>query len=407
MNQYDIKKVRADFPQLCREIRGCSLVYLDNAATTLKPLPVIEAMDQFYRHECSNVHRGAHYLSDEATSKFESSREKVKSFINAKETAEVVFVRGTTEGLNLVAHSYARAFLKEGDEIILSEMEHHSNIVPWQLVAEEKGARIKVVPVDDKGELVFDKYLELLSERTKIVSLTHCSNALGTINPLKKYITEAHKVGAITVVDAAQSVSCSKVDVQDLDCDFLAFSGHKLFGPYGIGVLYGKKELLEKMPPYQGGGSMISKVTFEKTDFLPPPQRFEAGTTHISGVIGLGAAIDYFESLSLDHIVEHKQALLSEANRQLSGVDGLRFVGEAENKTGIVSFLLDGIHPSDVGALLDQQGVAVRTGHHCTQPLMDRYGIPGTIRASFSIYNSLEEVATLKDALIKAKELLA
>lgn len=401
---YDIAKVRADFPTLARDVRGKGLIYLDNAASTLKPLAVIERMDRYYRFETSNVHRGAHYLAEQGTIAYEDARETVARFIHAASASEVVFTRGTTESVNLVAAAYGGTFFKEGDEIILTEMEHHSNIVPWQMIAERNGCTIKVVPINDAGELVFDKYLELLSPRTKMVAMTWTSNTLGTINPVKKYIEAAHRVGAKVLLDAAQAVSNIAIDVQDLGCDFLAFSGHKIFGPYGIGVLYGKAELLEAMSPYQGGGSMISEVTWEKTTWAAVPQKFEAGTPAISGAVGLAAALKYLDAIGIEAAARHEHEVLEYATRQLKEIPGLRVIGEAPEKASILSFVIDGMHPSDIGSLIDQQGVAIRAGHHCCQPLMRRLGVPATARASFSIYNTIEEVDIFKQSLLKAKE---
>lgn len=399
-----IQKVRGDFPILSRMVRGKRLVYLDNAASTLKPIHVIDRLTQYYREESSNVHRGAHFLSEQGTIAYENARETVQRFINASQVSEVIFTRGTTESINLVAQTYGRHVLQPGDEIILSELEHHSNIVPWQIIASEKGAKIKVVPVTDAGEIDFERYSELLSNRTKIVSMAWASNALGTITDIKKFIEAAHDVGARFVVDAAQAVAQMPTDVQDLDCDFLAFSGHKIFAPYGIGVLYGKAELLEEMPPYQGGGSMISHVSWEKTTWAAVPHKFEAGTPAIADALGLATALDYVSDLGFDWIREHERDLLQYATEQLRSIKGLRIIGEAENKVPIISFVMEGVHPSDIGALIDQQGVAVRAGHHCCQPLMVRFGVPATARASFSIYNTREEVDVLRDSLIKAKE---
>ncbi len=401
---FNLEKVRADFPLLTRDIRGVPLVYLDNAASTLKPIHVIDRLQQYYRNETSNVHRGAHYLSSQGTVAYEASRETVRRFVNAKSIHEIIFTRGTTEAVNLVAQSWGRANFKEGDEIILTELEHHSNIVPWQMITSEKGCKIKVIPVNDIGELEFDKYLELLSPKTKMVSMSSCSNTLGTVTDVSKYIEAAHRVGAKVMIDAAQSAPQFPTDVQKLDCDFLAFSGHKVFGPYGIGALFGKEELLESMPPYQGGGSMISEVTWEKTTWAAVPQKFEAGTPAISGALGLEAALSYIMDLGFDAIIAHEHDLLEYATRELKEIPGLRVVGEAKNKAAILSFVIDGAHPSDIGSIIDQQGVAVRAGHHCCQPLMKRLGLPATVRASFSIYNTRGEVDILKQSLIKAKE---
>jgi cysteine desulfurase / selenocysteine lyase len=404
MSMYNVDKIRADFPILGREVRGKSLIYLDSAASAMKPLAVIERIDEYYRNETSNVHRGAHYLSEMGTIAYEKARETVARFVNATLPSEIIFTRGTTESVNLVAQSFGDAFFGSGDEIILSELEHHSNIVPWQMIAEKKGCKIKVIPINDAGELIFEKYLELLSPRTKMVSITWCSNALGTIVPVEKYAEAAHRVGAKIMVDAAQGVASLLTDVQKMNCDFLAFSGHKIFGPYGIGVLYGKAELLESMPPYQGGGSMISQVTWEKTTWAAVPHKFEAGTPEISGAVGLDAALSYVSSIGLGAIAKHEHEVLVYATRELSEVPGLKIYGTAENKSAILSFTLEGGHPSDVGALIDQQGVAVRAGHHCCQPLMRRLNIPATVRASFSMYNTKPEVDSLKKSLIKAQE---
>ncbi len=399
-----IDKIRGDFPLLGRSVRGKPLVYLDNAASTLKPIHVIDRITQYYREESSNVHRGAHYLSEQGTIAYESARETVREFIGAAQASEVVFTRGTTESINLVAQSFGRQFLQAGDEIILSELEHHSNIVPWQMMANERGAKIKVAPVTDQGEIDFKRFTELLSKKTKIVALAWCSNALGTITDVARFIQAAHDAGAKVLLDAAQSVAQMPTDVQALNCDFLAFSGHKVFGPYGIGVLYGKGELLEQMPPYQGGGSMISQVTWEKTTWASVPHKFEAGTPAIADALGLAEALKYVRDLGFDWIQNHERDLLKYATETLNSIEGLRIIGEAKHKAPIVSFIMDGAHPSDVGALVDQQGVAVRAGHHCCQPLMLRFGIPATTRASFSIYNTRQEVDMLKQSLIKAKE---
>lgn len=404
MKQLNVKEIRGQFPILERKIRGEKLVYLDNAASTLKPISVINRISDYYKNESSNVHRGAHYLSAEGTVAYEGSRDAIRSFLNAKESSEIIFTRGTTESINLVAQTYGRANLKPGDEIIISELEHHSNIVPWQMIAEEKEAKIRVVPVNDAGEFDFKAYQSLLSSKTMIVAVAWASNTLGTILPVPDIIQAAHKVGAKVLVDAAQAVSHLKTDVQFLNCDFLAFSGHKIYGPYGIGILYGKRELLEAMPPYQGGGSMIADVTFEKTTYAAPPQKFEAGTPSIADALGLATAIQYLQSFHFDAIHAHGEELLKYATQKLSEVQGLRIIGTATHKVPIVSFIIDGIHPSDLGSIIDHKGIAIRTGHHCTQPLMKRYGIPATARASFSIYNTLEEVDFLQKSLIQAKE---
>lgn len=399
-----LQKVRADFPLLSRSVRGKPLVYLDNAASTLKPIQVIDRLAQYYREESSNVHRGAHFLSEQGTIAYEDARETVRTFINAKDTSEIIFTRGTTESINLVAQSYGRMVLQPGDEIILSELEHHSNIVPWQIIAAEKGAQIKVIPVTDKGEISFERFIELLSKRTKIVSLSWCSNALGTVTDIEKFIRAAHDVGAKVLIDAAQAVAQMPSNVQRLDCDFFAFSGHKVFAPYGTGVLFGKAELLEAMPPYQGGGSMISQVSWEKTTWAAVPHKFEAGTPSIADALGLAMALKYVSNLGFDWIMAHEKSLLNYATEQLRSIEGLRIIGEAEHKAAILSFIIEGAHPSDIGSLIDQQGVAIRAGHHCCQPLMKRFGIPATARASFSIYNTRKEVDALKASLLKAKE---
>lgn len=403
--EFDVKKVREDFPILKRKVRGGqNLVYLDSAASALKPNSVIERMDYYYRNETSNVHRGAHFLSEQGTIAYEEARSQVAEFIGAKTSSEIIFTRGTTESINLVAQSFGRSVLKAGDEIILTELEHHSNIVPWQIVAKEKNCTIRVVPISDNGDLDYEAFLKLLNEKTKIVALTWCSNALGIANPIQKYIESAHRVGARVLVDAAQAVSNRVTDVQALDCDFLVFSGHKIFGPYGIGVLYGKMELLELMPPYQGGGSMIAEVRWEETTWAEVPHKFEAGTPAIPEAIGLAAALQYVKTLDLKKIAAHEDLLLNFATKEISEIPGIEIHGLSENKCAIVSFSADWAHASDIGSLLDQQGIAVRAGHHCCQPLMRRLGVPATVRASFSIYNTLEEVAFLRNGLLKAKE---
>ncbi|MBP3828023.1 MAG: cysteine desulfurase [Prevotella sp.] len=392
---YDIAKIREDFPILSREVYGKPLVYLDNAATTQKPRQVVDAMVEEYYNVNANVHRGVHYLSQRATDLHETAREKVRAFINAGKTEEIIFTRGTTESLNLVASSFCDAFMKEGDEVIVSTMEHHSNIVPWQLQASKKGIVLKVIPMNEKGELLLDAYEQLFTERTKIVSITHVSNVLGTVNPVKEMIAVAHAHGVPVMVDGAQSAPHFAVDVQDLDCDFYAFSGHKMYGPTGVGVLYGKEEWLDKMPPYQGGGEMIEHVTFEKTTFERLPFKFEAGTPDYVATHGLATAIDYITALGMDNISAHEKMLTQYAMQQMATIDGMRFFGEAEGKDAVVSFLVKDIHHLDMGTLLDRLGIAVRTGHHCAQPLMDRLGILGTVRASFALYNTKEEVDAL------------
>ncbi len=394
------------FPQLKRQVRGQDLVYLDSAATSLKPHPVIAAVEKHLSMGAANVHRGAHALSDEATAAFESAREKVARFLGAESKNEIVFTRGTTEAINLLARSLGGLILNPGDEIVLSQMEHHSNIVPWQMIAQETDARVSFAPVLDDGSLDFEGFQALLSSRTKIVSLVHLSNSLGTLNPLSKFFAEAKKHGAVCVADAAQSAAAMKVDVRSLGCDFLAFSGHKAFGPTGVGVLYGRSEWLEEMPPYQGGGSMITEVSEQGVDFLPPPHRFEAGTPPIAEVIGLGVALDFIEGIGFERIVAHEKNIYRMAEEALAGIPGLRRIGIAPERSHALSFLIGKSHPSDVGAILDEQGIAVRAGHHCCQPLMKRFGIPGTVRASFSVYTREQDIARLAKGLKKAQELL-
>ncbi|MCB0363983.1 MAG: cysteine desulfurase [Bdellovibrionaceae bacterium] len=403
MNQYQVSKIREDFPALGQRVYEKPLAYLDNAATTLKPRQVVERMSEFYLKEASNVHRGAHYLSDLATNAFESARETVARFIGSTNAKEIVFTRGTTEGVNLLATTLGET-LSPGDEVLLTEMEHHSNLVPWQVMAKKKQVTLKFVEVTPSGELDLNSFRGQLSSKTKIVSFVHCSNALGTINPAKLIIEEAKRAGALTVVDAAQSVSFLPMDVQGLGCDFLVYSGHKLFGPFGIGVLWGRLDLLDRLPPYQSGGSMIDRVRLQETSFLTSPHRFEAGTPNVGGAIGLARAIDYFTGLDIESVQRHESELAEMARNDLRQIDGLRLIGSAENRGNIVSFVFDGIHPSDIGQILDREGLAVRTGHHCTQPLMDRLGIPGTVRASFSIYNTEGEVRRLVEAARKARE---
>lgn len=392
---YDIDLIRKDFPILSREVYGKPLVYLDNAATTQKPLCVLDAMRDEYLNVNANVHRGVHYLSQQATNLHEEAREKVRAFINASKTEEVIFTRGTTEGINLVVSSFCDAFMQEGDEVIVSTMEHHSNIVPWQLQAAKKGIAIRVIPMNDRGELLLDEYEKLFNDKTRIVSVAHVSNVLGTVNPIKEMIRVAHEHGVPVLVDGAQSTPHFKVDVQELDCDFFTFSGHKMYGPTGVGVLYGKEDWLDKLPPYQGGGEMIESVSFEKTVFEKLPFKFEAGTPDYVATHGLAKAIDYIESIGIDKIAEHEQMLTRYCMQQLKTIDGMAIFGESEHKDAVVSFLVGQIHHLDMGTLLDRLGIAVRTGHHCAQPLMDRLGIQGTVRASFALYNTKEEVDIL------------
>ncbi len=393
----------ADFPMLKKKIHGKSLVYFDSAATSLKPQEVIDAISEFYGEKYGTVHRAIYALSLESTALYGGVRKQVQKFLNAEFEEEIIFTKGTTESINLVAASFGKAFLKPGDEVILSEMEHHSNIVPWQLICEEKGAILKVIPITDAGELDLDVYRTLLSSKTKMVAITHMSNAIGTINPIKEIITLAHAWGAKVLIDGAQSAPHLCIDVQDLDADFFAFSGHKVFGPTGVGVLYGKKELLEKMPPYQGGGDMIAHVSFEKTTYQSLPLKFEAGTPMIASVIGLGRALSYIEEVGKPNIRHYEEELLGYATKQLEEIPGLKVIGTAKHKGPIISFVIPGIHSLDLGVLLDLQGIAVRTGHHCTQPLMQRFNIPGTVRLSFAPYNTIEEidffVKTLKEIL--------
>jgi len=400
-----IDKVRLDFPLVQRKARGKPIIYLDNAATTLKPKSVSERVANYYLLETANIHRGVHFLSEQGTKAYEDVREKVRQFLNIRETAEIIFTSGTTDSINLLAHSYGRAFIKEGDEIIISHMEHHSNIVPWQLLCEEKGCVLKVAPINDAGELEFDEFEKLLGPKTALVSMVYVSNILGTVNPVKKVIEAAHAYDVPVLIDAAQTVSHMPVDVQELDCDFLAFSAHKILGPTGSGVLYGKRKFLDKMPPYRSGGDMISSVSFEKTTFNKLPYKFEAGTPHMAGVIGLGAALDYIQSIGWDFIMNQEEKLLDYATEGLKSIDGLTIIGTAKHKASLISFVLDQIHPHDIGTLVDQEGVAIRTGHHCAQPVMDRFGIPATARASFAFYNNLEDVDRLLVAIEKVKDI--
>ncbi len=403
----DVEAIRRDFPLLQQQMRGKPLVYLDNAATTPKPVSVIDAVSRFYSEDCSNIHRGLYELSERATRAYEEVREKARRFLNAEDAREIVFVRGTTEGVNLVAQSYGSEVVGAGDEIIISEMEHHSNIVPWQMLCRRQGASLRVVPINDKGELQLDQYARMLGPRTRIVAMAHASNVLGTINPVDEIANMAHKHGAKVLIDGAQAVPHLSVDVRSIGCDFYVFSSHKLFGPTGSGVLYGKRELLAAMPPYQGGGDMISSVTFEKTSYKDVPHKFEAGTPNIAGVIGLGAAIDYVSRLGLNRAAHYEQGLLGYATDSLQRIPGIRIIGTAERKTSIVSFVLDRIHPHDIGTILDQKGIAVRAGHHCAQPLMERFGVPATARASFAFYNTMEEVDALVAGLSKVIEVFS
>ena len=400
---YDVEAFRRDFPILATPVHGRA--FLDSAASAQKPVQVIDAVRRCYEAEYANIHRGVYELSALATRNFEAARETVRGFINAADASEIIFVRGGTEGVNLVAASYGAKFVGEGDEIIITYLEHHSNIVPWQLLAERVGAIIRVIPIDDRGELIMEEYEKLLNPRTKMVAVTHASNALGTIPPIKQIIDMAHAQGAHVLIDGAQGAAHLAVDVQAMDCDFYVFSGHKVYGPSGMGALYGKKALLEVMPPWQGGGDMIESVTFEKTTYAPLPNKFEAGTPHISGASGLAAAIEYVTKIGLDKIEAHETALLAEATARIKEIPGIRIFGEARHKAAILSFLIDGTHPHDVGTIFDHEGVSVRAGHHCAQPVMDRFAIPGTVRASFALYNTMNDVDALIHAIGKVKEI--
>jgi cysteine desulfurase/selenocysteine lyase len=394
---YDVQAYRRDFPILQQSVRGKTLVYLDNAATSQKPRAVLEAIEDYYQTSNANIHRGVHFLSERATEQHEHARVAVQQFLNAEHAHEIIFVRGATEGINLVAGSWGRANVGAGDEIVLSAMEHHSNIVPWQILCQEKGAKLRVAPINDRGELILDEYEKLLGPRTKIVAITHVSNALGTINPVRQIIEMAHQRGIPVLLDGAQAVPHLSVDVQALDVDFYVFSGHKIYAPTGIGILYGKSALLEAMPPYQGGGDMIASVTFEKTTYNSLPFKFEAGTPDIAGAIGLRAALTYVREIGLPRIAAHEHALLEYGSGGLSAIPGVQLIGTAREKAGVISFVMENVHPHDIGTILDREGIAIRTGHHCAQPVMQRFGIPATARASFALYNTIEEV----DALVK------
>lgn len=401
---FDVERVRRDFPILERNINGRPLVYLDSAASSQRPRPVLRAIEEYETHSHANVHRGVHALSQAATEAFEGARERVRRFVNARSTREIIFVRGTTEGINLVAQAYARPRFKPGDEILITGLEHHANIVPWQMVCEQTGCTLKVAPIDSRGELVLDEFLKRLNPRTALVAVAHVSNALGTVLPVKRIVDAAHAVGAVVVVDGAQAVPHSEVDVRALGCDFYAFSGHKLYGPTGIGALYGREQLLTAMPPWQGGGDMILTVSFEKTTYNDLPWKFEAGTPNISGAIGLAAAMDYIESLGIGAIAAHEHRLLTLATAQLERIPGVKIVGTAPHKAAVLSFTLEGVHPHDLGTILDHEGVAIRTGHHCAMPVMTFFGIPATARASFGCYNTEKDVAALVAALGKVRE---
>ncbi|MBI3193864.1 MAG: cysteine desulfurase [Ignavibacteriae bacterium] len=404
---FDVEKTRKDFPILNQQVRGKPLVYLDNAATSQKPQVVIDSLVRYYTEFNSNVHRGVHLLSEQATEAYENSRLKTQRFINAKRSEEIIFTRGTTDGINLIAQSFGRANVHEGDEIIISGMEHHSNIVPWQMLCAEKKATLRVIPIDDKGEIILDDFEKLFNNKTRLLALTHVSNALGTINPIKQVIETAHKYNVPVSIDGAQAVPHLRVDVQELDCDFYVFSSHKMFGPTGIGILYGKKSLLEVMPPYQGGGDMIKSVTFEKTIYNELPYKFEAGTPNIADTVAFGATIDYLNTLDYEAIHNYEQELLEYATGRLSTIDGLTIIGTAREKTGVISFTLDGIHPHDIGTILDTEGIAIRTGHHCAQPVMQRFNVPATARASFAFYNTKDEADVLVNAINKVKEMFS
>lgn len=403
----NIEKIRASFPLLGRDVYGKPLVYLDNGATTQKPQVVIDAIKDYYEQYNSNVHRGVHYLSQVATDAQELARSTVAQFINAAHAHEVIFTKGTTDSINLAAYAYCKQFIQPGDEILVSQMEHHSNIVPWQIACEDRGGILKVIPITEAGELDMEAYAALLQPRTKLVAVTWVSNTLGTVNPVKTIIEKAHQLGIPVLLDAAQAIQHIPVDVQELDVDFLVFSGHKIYGPTGIGALYGKEKWLNEMPPYQGGGSMIKTVTFDKTTYAALPFKFEAGTPHVAGIVGLGAAIRFVNDIGIEAIMDAEQALLHYAQEQLSSIEGLRFVGSAAEKAGALSVMVNDIHPFDLGELLDKQGIAVRTGHHCCQPIMDFYGIPGTLRASFALYNNKEDVRRLVQGIERGKQMLS
>jgi cysteine desulfurase/selenocysteine lyase len=404
--KYDVERIRADFPILAEQVHGRPLVYLDNAATSQKPEAVIKAIADYYRYDNANIHRGVHLLSQRATDAYEATREAIRGFIHAKSAAEIVFVRGTTEAINLVVETYGSQHVGPGDEVLITAMEHHSNIVPWQMLCEKKGAHLRVAPINDRGELLLDEFEKLLGPRTRIAAVAHVSNALGTINPVKEMIRMAHARGIPVLVDGAQAVPHMKVDVVDLDCDFYAFSAHKMYGPTGIGVLYGKAQLLEAMPPWQGGGDMISSVTFERTTYNKVPHKFEAGTPDIAGVIGLGAAVSYMESIGVDAIGAHEHELLLYGTKRLEATPGVRLIGTAAKKASVLSFVVEDIHPHDIGTILDQEGIAVRTGHHCAQPVMDFFCVPATVRASLGLYNTKEEIDVLISGIERVKEML-
>jgi cysteine desulfurase/selenocysteine lyase len=404
---FDVEKIREDFPVLKQKVHGKPLVYLDSAATAQKPFAVIDAIRRFHEVDCANIHRGVHELSQRSTAAYEETRAKAKLFLNARSKDELIFVRGTTEGINLVTSSWGRKNVKEGDEIVISAMEHHSNIVPWQMLCLDTGAKLRVIPMNERGELLMEEYEKLLNPRTRMVAVTHVSNALGTINPVRQIVEMAHKAGALTLIDGAQAAPHIKVDLQALDADFYTFSGHKVIGPTGIGILYGKTKLLDAMPPYQGGGDMIKVVTFEKTTYADLPYKFEAGTPNIAGGIGLGAALDYINALGVEKIATYEHKLLEYGTEALSGIPGLRLIGTAKEKASVLSFVIDGIHPHDIGTVLDRQGIAVRTGHHCAQPVMDFFNVPATTRASLAFYNTFGEIDALVGGIKKVKEIFS
>lgn len=406
MNKEINLNIRKDFPILHRQVNGKPLIYFDNGATSQKPQQVIDVINRYYQHENSNIHRGIHTLSQEATDAYEKARTTVQQFINAKHAHEIIFTSGTTGSINLVASSFGKKYIHAGDEIIISTMEHHSNIVPWQMLCEEKGAILKIIPINDKGELLMDEFKKLLSSKTKLVAVTHVSNTLGTINPVKEIIKLAKATGAFVLIDGAQAVPHTKVNVQELDCDFYAFSAHKMFGPTGVGILYGKEAILNDLPPYQGGGDMIKTVTFKKTTYNELPHKFEAGTPNIVGGLGLAAAIDYINHIGIENIEAYEHELLNYATQKIKKIEGVKIIGEAANKASVLSFLVDGTHPSDIGMIIDKLGIAIRTGHHCTEPLMNRFNIPGTARASFAFYNTKEEIDIFILALERALKML-
>ena len=402
---FNVREIREEFPALRQQVYGKNLIYFDNGATSQKPKLVLDAINLFYSKENANIHRGVHYLSQRATTDYEAARQRIQRYLGARKSEEIIFTKGTTDSINLVAFSYGST-LSAGDEILISAMEHHSNIVPWQILCERQGCILKVAPINQRGELIMDEFDKLLSKKTKLVAITHISNTLGTVNPIKEIIQKAHAVGSKVLIDGAQSIQHMRINVKELDCDFYVFSSHKVFGPTGIGVLYGKEELLDRMPPYQGGGDMIARVTFERTTYNELPFKFEAGTPHIAGGICLGKAFEFLESVDMEAAERHERELAKYAEDMLDTFEGLQIIGEAKNKTSVVSFSIKGIHPFDIGTLLDKQGIAVRTGHHCTQPLMDFYGIPGTVRASFAFYNTKQEIDTFVEAVERSLSML-